>query len=76
MTGIEVIRNLDTTAEQIATVISGHCPPVIPENCDHLACLDCWLSWLTQEQPAKEQTVCHIIRDKQNINPLVPQGPF
>ncbi len=76
MTGIEVIRDPNTTAEQIATVISWHCPPVVPENCDYLACRDCWLAWLTQEQPAKEQMVCHIIRDKRDINPLLPQEPF
>lgn len=76
MTGIELIRNSDITAEQLATVISGHCPPVIPAYCDRIACQDCWLSWLTQEQPAKEQMVCHIIRDKRDMKPFASQGQF
>lgn len=74
MTGIETLKAMHTTAEQIADIISSHCPPVIPAYCDRIACRGCWLSWLTQEQPAKEQMVCHIIRDKRDIEPLVPQG--
>lgn len=76
MTGLELIRSSDITAEQITTVISGHCPPVIPADCDRIACRDCWLSWLTQEQPLKEQMICHIIRAKRDVKPLVPQGLF
>ena len=51
MTGLELLRTSDTTADEIAGIISEHCPPVTPGNCDHLSCRACWLAWLTAGEP-------------------------
>lgn len=62
MTGIELIKAADTTAEEIADIISEQCPPVVPVECDRLSCRECWLSWLMtgappmEKGPSKEQT--------------------
>lgn len=55
MTGIEIIKAPSTTAEEIADIIFEHCPPVCPTECDHLACRECWLSWLTTGEPPKTE---------------------
>lgn len=55
MTGLEIIKAPTATAEEIAGIISEHCPPVVPEDCDRLACRECWLSWLTTGEPPKEK---------------------
>lgn len=55
MTGLEIIRAPGTTAEQIADIVSEHCPPVTPEHCDKLSCRECWLAWLTTGEPSKEK---------------------
>ena len=55
MTGLELLRTTDTTADEIAGIISEHCPPVTPGNCDHLSCRACWLAWLTAGEPPKEK---------------------
>lgn len=55
MTGLEIIRDPHTTAEQIADIIVEHCPPIIPEHCDKLSCRNCWLAWLTTGEPPKEE---------------------
>lgn len=54
MTGLEIIRDPGTTAEQIVDIVSEHCPPVVPANCDDLPCRECWLAWLTIGKPPKE----------------------
>ena len=55
MTGLEFLRAPDTTAEQIADIVSEHCPPVTPEHCDKLSCRECWLAWLATGEPPKEK---------------------
>lgn len=55
MTGLELLRTTDTTADEIAGIISEHCPPVTPGNCDQLPCRACWLAWLTAGEPPKEK---------------------
>lgn len=55
MTGIELFKAPGTTAEEIADIIFEHCPPVRPTECDHLACRECWLSWLTTGEPPKTE---------------------
>ena len=55
MTGLELLRTSDTTADEIAGIISEHCPPVTPGNCDQLSCRACWLAWLTAGEPPKEK---------------------
>ncbi len=55
MSGLEILRNPDTTAEQIADIIAEHCPPITPEHCDKLSCRKCWLAWLTTGEPPKEK---------------------
>ena len=55
MTGLEFLRASDTTAEQIADIVSEHCPPVTPEHCDKLSCRECWLAWLATGEPPKEK---------------------
>ena len=53
MTGLEFIKAPGTTAGEIADIISEHCPPVCPAECDRLACRECWFSWLTTGEPPK-----------------------
>ncbi len=53
MTGLEIIKAPDTTMEQLADIISEHCPPVVPERCDKLSCRKCWLAWLDTGEPPK-----------------------
>lgn len=55
MTGLEIIRAPGTTAEQIADIITEHCPPITPEHCDKLSCRECWLAWLSTGEPPKEK---------------------
>ncbi len=55
MTGIELIKAPDTTAEEIADVVSKPCPPAVPETCDRVSCRACWLSWLTTGEPLKKK---------------------
>lgn len=55
MIGLEILRNPDTTAEQIVDIIVEHCPPVVPEHCDRLSCRACWEAWLTTGKPPKEK---------------------
>ena len=55
MTGLELLRTTDTTVEEIADIISEHCPPVTPGSCDQLSCRACWLAWLTAGEPPKEK---------------------
>ncbi len=53
MTGFELLKAPNTTAGEIADIISEHCPPVCPAECDRLACRECWFSWLTTGEPPK-----------------------
>ena len=53
MTGLELLKAPGTTAGEIADIISEHCPPVVPTNCDPLSCRECWLAWLTTGEPPK-----------------------
>lgn len=55
MTGLELIKAPTTTAGEIADIISEHCPPVVPTDCDHLSCRECWLAWLVNGEPPKEK---------------------
>ena len=48
-------RQADTTADEIADIVSEHCPPVVPNGCDRLSCRTCWLAWLTTGEPPKEK---------------------
>ena len=32
MTGLELLRAADTTADEIADIVSEHCPPVVPNG--------------------------------------------
>lgn len=54
MTGLELLKAPGTTAEEVADIISEHCPPVVPTECDRLACRECWLSRLATGEPPKE----------------------
>ena len=53
MTGLELLKAPNTTAGEIADIISEHCPPMCPAECDRLACRECWFSWLTTGKPPK-----------------------
>lgn len=55
MTGLELLKAPNTTAGEIADIVSEHCPPVVPANCDCLSCRECWLAWLTTGNPPKEK---------------------
>lgn len=54
MTGLELLRNPNTTPEEIADIVSPHCPPTIPDACKQLSCRECWLAWVTTGEPPKE----------------------
>lgn len=55
MTGLEFLKAPDTTAGEIADIISQPCPPIVPAHCDNISCRDCWLAWLTTGKPAHEE---------------------
>lgn len=55
MTGLELLRAADTTADEIVDIVTEHCPPVTPDTCDRLSCRTCWLAWLTTGEPPKEK---------------------
>ena len=49
-TGLEIIKALDTTAGEIAGIISKGHPPFEEGGsvaCDLVTCEQCWLAWLT-----------------------------
>ena len=54
MTGLELLKAPGTTPEEIADIISEHCPPLAPENCDDLSCRRCWLAWLAGTDPKEK----------------------
>ena len=54
MTGLELLKAPGTTAEEIVDIIAEHCPPVVPAECDHLSCRECWLAWLVTGEPPRE----------------------
>lgn len=57
MTGLEVLKNPETTAEEIANIVSAPCPPIAPKECDKVSCRECWLAWLaTGELPEKKES--------------------
>ena len=52
--GLEIIKALDTTAGEIATIISNGHPPFEDGGavaCDLVTCEQCWLAWLTTGKP-------------------------
>ena len=53
-TGLEIIKALDTTAGEIANIISKGHPPFEgcgSVACDLVTCEQCWLAWLTTGKP-------------------------
>lgn len=55
--GLQIIKQPDITAGELADLISGCCPPYCCEdsavNCDDQSCRACWLAWLTTGRPPK-----------------------
>ncbi len=51
MTGLEILKAPETTAEQVVDIIVEHCPPMVPDRCDGVSCRACWLAWLTTGEP-------------------------
>ena len=56
MTGIEFLKAPDTTAGELADIISAPCPPVISSECDRLSCRECWLAWLNTGEPPQKRS--------------------
>lgn len=57
MTGLEILRNPEATAEEITGIVSAQCPPIAPAECDRVSCRECWLAWLATGEPSsKEET--------------------
>jgi len=53
-TGLEIIKALDTTAGEIASIIGKGHPPFEDGGevaCDLVTCEQCWLAWLTTGKP-------------------------
>lgn len=55
MTGIELIKAPDSTAGELADIISKPCPPSGVAECDRHSCRECWLAWLVTGEPPKEK---------------------
>ena len=55
MTGIEFLKAPDTTAGELADIISAPCPPVISSECDRLSCRECWLALLNTGEPPQKK---------------------
>ena len=57
--GIEIIKRPDITADKLADLLSGACPPFCCEDsavhCGDFTCRACWLSWLTTGQPPRKE---------------------
>lgn len=57
--GVEIIKRPDITADELADLLSGACPPFRCEDsavhCDDQSCRTCWLSWLTTGQPPRKE---------------------
>ena len=55
--GIQIIKQPDVTAGELADLLSGCCPPFCGEDsvvrCDDQSCRACWLAWLTTGRPPK-----------------------
>ena len=49
--GIQIIKQPDITAGELADLLSGCCPPFAEGfglvHCDEVSCRACWLAWLT-----------------------------
>ena len=58
-TGLEILKSLDTTAGEIADIISQACPPVGNVHCDKTKCKDCWKAWLLTGEAAKIEEVAN-----------------
>ena len=71
MNGLEIIRSLDTTAEEIADIIFSPCPPESPMECENVECRACWLSWLVTGDPAtmKEPPGRRTAPDEEGLHP-------
>lgn len=41
MTGLEILKAPETTAEQVVDIIVEHCPPMVPDRCDGVSCRAC-----------------------------------
>lgn len=56
--GIQIIKQPDITAGELADLLSGCCPPFCCEDsvvhCDAQSCRACWLSWLASGTPPKK----------------------
>lgn len=50
MTGLDIIRNPATTADQIADIFASGCPPIVSGECRGRQCHECWLAWLTARE--------------------------
>lgn len=47
MTGLELLKDPGTTAEEVVDIVSKSCPPELPVSCDDISCRNCWMAWLT-----------------------------
>lgn len=46
-TGLQILRDKNKTAEEIAELLAWACPPGGEKvDCDHITCKNCWLYWL------------------------------
>lgn len=57
--GIQIVKQPDITAGELAELLSGACPPFTsecdPVHCHTTNCRDCWLAWLTTGKPANNE---------------------
>lgn len=52
--GIQIIKQPDITADDLAGLLSGCCPPYQYSeavNCDDVSCRNCWRAWLETGRP-------------------------
>ncbi len=52
-TGLEILKAPDTTAGEIADIMTACCPPFCEstDSCGYTGCRECWLAWLTTGKP-------------------------
>lgn len=71
MTGLEILRNPEATAEEIADIVSAPCPPIAPKECEQVGCRECWLAWLATGEPpkGKEPSDKQTAPDEEGLHP-------
>ena len=55
MNGLELLRNPETSVENIMAILTASCPPGISSECSEKTCQVCWHNWLLADSEAPVQ---------------------